>query len=312
MTVWRWTLSAAAAFACASAAAAPCAAQTGDPYATRANPDAPVPGRHYSVTHTDPRAPSPTLHSEKGGPFEPPTVALAAARVNGDTLPASPIVFIHHPGMDCTGWLYGPQIVATAGHCVSDERSRQVWKPEDFWVSDQVTKALGKDPRPVGENCSVIRVYATHGWVDDDLRKSRRYDFGALRLSPGCRLGQTRGWLGIKVESDADAGDALLVSMKPTESNSNSCADGSGSKRQTFVRCTWSVRANSADQDFFTYDADTGDGTSGGALVLKGAPNLAVGIHAHDFRQDNALARRAVRITQDVFDVLMTWHDLKE
>jgi V8-like Glu-specific endopeptidase len=315
MNVGRWTLRVAlTAVACAAAVAPPFAVgQAGDPYATRANPDTPVPVRHYSMDHTDPQAPPSTLHSERS--LGAPEVGVGLTRVSADTLPGSPVVFVNSKHMKCTGWLYGPDIVATAGHCVSDELHHLVWSPQDFWVAGQVTETLWRGLK-TDEQCSVVRVYTTQGWVQG---ADSQYDVGALRLSPSCGLGKARGWLGIKVQQAIESSDARLVGMMLMDMNSSSCTWSFF--HRGYVRCDWDVHATPIDHgSFFSYDANTPDGTSGSALVwrpsgandaTRSTENLVIGIHAHVLPLDNGLARRAVRITQDVFDLLMTWSDSK-
>jgi glutamyl endopeptidase len=88
----------------------------------------------------------------------------------------------------CTGWLYAPHMVATAGHCVHTGGSSGAWRDRRtmrFWPGRDGTSA------PYG-SCTVARLHSVLGWTRDG---NALYDYGAMRLN--CTVGNTVGWFGM-------------------------------------------------------------------------------------------------------------------
>jgi glutamyl endopeptidase len=76
----------------------------------------------------------------------------------------------------CTGWLYAPNMIATAGHCVYDKKAvtngyfdttvMRVWPG----ISGSTTNA---------KSCGVVKSYVPTSWTSG---QSEYYDYGALKL----------------------------------------------------------------------------------------------------------------------------------
>lgn len=90
----------------------------------------------------------------------------------------------------CTGFMIGPDTVATAGHCVYDYHNRRGW-----WSLSQtrVYPAYNgyTNTAPFG-SCSVRNLYTVRGWVDTG---NWDYDYGAIKLN--CTIGNRTGWYGL-------------------------------------------------------------------------------------------------------------------
>jgi len=107
-------------------------------------------------------------------------------RVNSTTsYPARAVALIRSDSGDCTGWLYGKDIVATAGHCVHDGGFGGSWA-----TNVRVYPGRNGTYSPYG-SCSAKRLYSVTGWTED---RDNKYDYGAIKLN--CSIGNTTGWFG--------------------------------------------------------------------------------------------------------------------
>ena len=118
-------------------------------------------------------------------------------RIHVDTtgFPYNAIVEITTPEKDlagkpigwCTGWLYAPNMVATAGHCVYDKRAvtngyfdttvMRVWPG----INGSTTNA---------KSCGVVKSYVPTSWTSGQSSTqggNEYYDYGALKLD--CNIG---------------------------------------------------------------------------------------------------------------------------
>ena len=103
--------------------------------------------------------------------------------------PNRAIVFIELNGQHlCTGWMYSPRMVVTAGHCVHTGGSSGAWRNRT-----QMRVYAGRDgtASPYG-SCTVARLHSVLGWTRDN---NFRFDYGAMRLN--CTIGNTVGWFGL-------------------------------------------------------------------------------------------------------------------
>ena len=94
-------------------------------------------------------------------------------------------MLITFTGGRCSGWLYGNDIVATAGHCVHDGGPGGNWKQ-----NVQVFPGRNGNSSPYG-SCTARRLHSVNGWVNSS---NEEYDYGAIKLN--CSIGNTTGWFG--------------------------------------------------------------------------------------------------------------------
>lgn len=104
--------------------------------------------------------------------------------------PNRAIVYISLNGNHlCTGWLYAPNMVATAGHCVHTGGSTGAWRDRT-----QMRVFAGYDGSGAGPfgSCGVTRLHSVTGWTQN---RNGGFDYGAMRLD--CNIGNTVGWFGM-------------------------------------------------------------------------------------------------------------------
>lgn len=89
----------------------------------------------------------------------------------------------------CTGWLYAPNMVATAGHCVYDKRlaTNGYFDTRGIRVWPGINGSTTNAPY---KSCGVVKSYVPAGWTSN---YSESYDYGAFRLD--CPIGDTTGFL---------------------------------------------------------------------------------------------------------------------
>lgn len=122
-------------------------------------------------------------------------------RVYTTTYPARAVVLITFNGGRCTGWLYGPDIVATAGHCVHTGGSSGTWRTNvKIWPGYNGTDATFG-------SCRSIRLYSVTGWTN---KRDERFDYGSIKLN--CAIGNTTGWFGYWWQDDDLTGLSSMLS----------------------------------------------------------------------------------------------------
>ena len=167
-------------------------------------------------------------------------------RVNPTTTyPARAIVLITSAnGGRCTGWLYGKDIVATAGHCVHDGGSGGSWK-----TKVRVYPGRNGTSSPYG-SCSSKRLYSVKGWTKD---RNEKQDYGAIKLN--CSIGKTTGWFGYWWQSASLKNLPSIINGYP------------GDKRRQQWRSKDKIRVSQTRQVF--YKNDTLPGMSGGPVYYN-------------------------------------------
>jgi glutamyl endopeptidase len=200
-----------------------------------------------------------------------------------------------------TGWLFGPDIVATAGHCVSPSES--VWMPVDGKHRLRIGYRTGHDEQY--RWCNARRLYSVRGWSDD---ADERCDYGAIKLDR--TIGDELGWFGLAWSEQTLPGREAVVlgyGTRPwqelrTESDFTPIQfSGHGYLREV------------SDGQAF-YDAKTDKGTSGGPVFARGWPDLCpAAIHttaAHpdaDLPEAHRRYSHGTAISRAVFDNLIAW-----
>jgi len=206
-----------------------------------------------------------------------------------------------------TGWLYGPDIVATAGHCLNT--GEQVWVP----LTGKYPLRIGYRTQP-GEPyrwCGARRLYSARGWTDGG---DERYDYGAIALDRD--IGSELGWLGVGWT------DRPLTGHTATHL-------GYGMRRWQELRTESDfdpiqlaghghVRDEIDGQTF--YDIPTDRGSSGGPILVDGLPpGCVAAIHTTAAHPDDDSLPAAHRqyshgtaVSKYVFDNLIAWRDHRD
>lgn len=184
-----------------------------------------------------------------------------------------------------TGWFIGPHTLVTAGHCVFIKNNAD--PNRDGWVSTiRVMPGRNGNSLPFGSVLSQ-RFFTVRGWADNG---DENYDYAAITIPS--ELGNTVGWFGFGVLSDADLKASVAnISGYPGDKpagtqwyDSHAVADVSATK----------VR----------YDVDTMGGQSGSAVyVIRNGQRIGVAVHAYGGPTTNS----GTRITTSVHANLLAW-----
>lgn len=204
---------------------------------------------------------------------------------NTRQFPARAIVYIIVEGSDgnyyrCTGYLYGPSIVGTAGHCV-------YFRAMGGWiVRAWVYPGQNGSESPFGY-CQATKAHSVSGWVQD---QDQRFDYGALELN--CTIGDTTGWFGTRWQPDPYDGNTAGLYGYPADKQPSATM--------------WGMLGPISDSYRYRlrYKIDTTGGQSGAPVYRPGCGNRCViAIHASGGRKYNY----ATRIAKSTFDNLMAW-----
>ncbi len=184
-----------------------------------------------------------------------------------------------------TAWFIGPHTLMTAGHVVHIKNSGVPGR--DGWVKRiQVMPGRNGNTLPYGSVTS-SNFRSVTGWTNSG---DENYDYGAIILPTD--LGNTTGWLGFGVYSDAD-----LVA---------STGNISGYPGDKPAGTQWydSRKIASVNSRKVYYDIDTAGGQSGSAVyrIVNGA-RYAVAIHAYG----GATTNSGTRIVQAVYNNMVAW-----
>jgi glutamyl endopeptidase len=262
----------------------------GDPAAPN-DPSAPL--AHDGVPVLVRRSPRPEREGAKeNSPTNDPTHTR---------FPDRALALIEAPSLfeKCTGWFFGPDVIATAGHCVY----------EGGWADLSTVRVIpafdGPQSKPFGE-CRARRLYSTRGWTEF---RDEEYDYGAIKLD--CRAGDTIGWFGYGWNASLKEGEKTMVSgyrdvieppPAPTLMTAIHLRPVSGS-----------VGGMTSFQLF--YDDETGPMTSGAPAVLATCLTCVVAIHTtsdHPGKTPlHARFRHGTLISRRVFENLRAWREAR-
>lgn len=184
-----------------------------------------------------------------------------------------------------TGWFIGPHTLMTAGHVVYIKNSGVAGR--DGWVKKiQVMPGRNGTSLPYGAVTS-SNLRSVTGWTNNG---DQNYDYGAIIIPT--QLGNTVGWLGFGVYSDAD----LL----------NSVGNISGYPGDKPVGTQWydARKIAAVNSRKVYYDIDTFGGQSGSAVyrIINGG-RYAIAVHAYG----GATTNSGTRIVQPVFNNMIAW-----
>ena len=234
-----------------------------------------------SISFAAPRKPA-----RGGGNLSPASVIGADNRyqITGTTAyPYRAIVHISSSIGGCTGWLIGPNTVATAGHCLHNGSS---------WATG-VTVYPGRSgsSTPYG-SCGYTTLYSVTGWT---VSQNRDYDYGAIKLN--CSIGNTVGWFGFRWTSASLTGQPTYTAGYP----------GDKVPYPTMWRHDDQVRIS---QTFRLYYAnDTYGGQSGSPVWNNEASCSTCGIAIHAYGVDSTGYNGGTRINESVYNNLLTWRN---
>jgi glutamyl endopeptidase len=206
--------------------------------------------------------------------------------------PNRAIVFIEYNGAHlCTGWLYSPSMVATAGHCVHTGGSSGAWRDRTLY---RVYPGRNGGASPYGF-CGVTQLRSVVGWtVNGDFR----YDYGAMRLN--CTVGNTVGWFGM-YEHSSPTNQPAIIGGYP------------GDKPRT--QWTSADKIRDFSTEMLGYRMDTVGGHSGSpiwhdrdeALATSGA--WGIGVHNYGVGAFGSSMNAAARLTGVRIQNYVNWRD---
>jgi V8-like Glu-specific endopeptidase len=184
-----------------------------------------------------------------------------------------------------TGWFIGPRTLITAGHVVYIKGSGVPGR--DGWVKTiDVMPGRNGGSLPFGSVRSVS-FRSVVGWTNNG---DEHYDYGAIIIPT--TLGNTVGWFGFGVFSDADLRAAT--------------ANISGYPGDKPPGTQWydNHRVAAVDSRKVFYDIDTMGGQSGSAVYrIKDGKRIAVAVHAYG----GATTNSGTRISTPVYNNLVLW-----
>jgi V8-like Glu-specific endopeptidase len=184
-----------------------------------------------------------------------------------------------------TGWFIGPHTLVTAGHCVYIKNSGVAGR--DGWVRSIAVMA-GRNAQQLPFGVVTSKSFrAVRGWADSG---DENYDYGVINLPTN--LGETTGWFGIGVYSDAD-----LLAAK---------ANISGYPGDKPAGTQWydSHQVASVTPSKVHYDIDTFGGQSGSAVYrIVNGKRYGIAIHAYG----GAMTNSGTRISTSVYNNLQAW-----
>jgi len=187
----------------------------------------------------------------------------------------------------CTGWFYGPRVVATAGHCVYSHDAGGWATSITVWPGRNGSYA------PYGST-TMHTMWSVVGWTDSG---SPDYDYGAIQTNDA--KGNTVGWFGYRWQSSNSFPGYFTVKGYPGDKPYGEMWFMSGMILGTGYHLWYSI--------------DTYPGQSGSPLyqVYNGTCCYGVGIHTygvsisgtHPYHHYNS----ATRIRQAVFNNMKSW-----
>ncbi|GIJ06792.1 trypsin-like serine peptidase [Micromonospora andamanensis] len=202
----------------------------------------------------------------------------------------------------CTGWLYGPSIIATAGHCVHPGGGQNGGGGNNFYPRGDFQIIPGRNgaSTPYG-TCTATQLLSVNGWTQSG---DETYDYGAIRLS--CAAGNSTGWFGMWWQGASLTGTATTVSGYPCD--------------KTFGqqwRHAGQTVAVTHDRQVF-YQNDTFGCQSGSPVYQTRAAGSSwcvgqcvMAIHAYGLHgsSPHSTNNHGTRITESVFNNLITWRN---
>lgn len=198
----------------------------------------------------------------------------------------------------CSGFLIGPDTLATAGHCVHPGGASSVWyAPSGLRVYPAYNPGSA-NPAPFG-SCAVTSTMAPAGWTvgGDD-----QYDYAAMKLD--CAVGNQTGWFGWWWQVKSLDGELSKIVGYPGDKSQQQW------KSKDYVRFT--------DARRLFYGNDTAGGNSGspvfrmrgeGDPLCSGACVMAVHAYGTYGGYPYLSYNHGTRVTQEVSDNFFLWRN---
>ncbi len=200
--------------------------------------------------------------------------------------PARATVYFTYQGIWCTGWMYAPNMVGTAAHCLHTGGATGAWRS-----GFRAYPARAGAESPFG-SCDVTAAFVPAAWVRD---AAAEHDYGALRLD--CAVGVATGWYGLHYGPESLTGAEVTMNGYPQDKPSAT---------------QWTSRGQVVSDNgrSLAYTADSTGGQSGSPVhgSVAGAecsPHCLLAVHAYGGSDSNS----GPKLTRDVFDNLLAWRD---
>lgn len=198
----------------------------------------------------------------------------------------------------CTGFMIGPDTMATAGHCVHNN---------DFggWITGRDFIAYpGRDgaTSPYG-GCRAVSFHSNTFWT---VNRNREYDFGAVKLD--CEIGNATGTYGYRWQSASLDGTGVVTRGYPGDKPNGEQWVAYDQIRYSHVRVLWHLADNvpgNSGNPLYTYRDDCG-GPCALAVDTHGCPNQSCNNTNPPYTSHNS----GTRITQEVFNFFQAWENL--
>ena len=191
----------------------------------------------------------------------------------------------------CTGWMYGPDIVATAGHCVFDTAG---------WIPNLQVRT---------DNGTVVPATWLFSTAEYVRTANEAFDYGAIKLA--APLGNTTGWLGYAVAGSSISGQTSnAVGWTQNVANCNNALS------RIWVLCDGPGLIAALETRMIFYTSDVVMGQSGSPVFADGLTKPVIAIHSKGFEpfitgKNHKTYNHGPRITQEVFDNLYAWKAVK-
>ncbi|MET0135012.1 MAG: trypsin-like serine protease [Kibdelosporangium sp.] len=177
----------------------------------------------------------------------------------------------------CTGWMFGPSLVLTAGHCVYDGSA--------YYSGLRFYPGYNGNTAPYG-SCTPTQLRASAGYVSTGAADQ---DYGGANLN--CTIGDTVGWFGAYATTSSLNGTATTIQGY------------GGDKNKEQWLSTDQIRTSNTLRLY--YQNDTVGGNSGSAVYTNraaGSPGCsgvcALAFHAYGGSQNSGARMTAARLTE--------------
>ena len=196
-------------------------------------------------------------------------------------------MFDGYPPLMATGFLIGPNAVATAGHCVYDH-TRNGWAKK---ITVSPARSGSENPYSITSSTSFE---AGGDWVRNG---SITDDWGIIKINKNFGI----GWVGLRNQSSTYMGKGVTVAGYPWETEKY----GSNIIDPYMFTHTSTVTGESGTRVLQYKNLDTSSGQSGAPVLsyFSDTGNTAIAIHRGQINYANA----GVRIDQWLYNKLVSY-----